>query len=100
MTEYVGQRFLHDAVDREIGGLAGFAEFVRDRRLDGDVGVGFVPQTQQGAQRLAKSELRQADGTQLLQYAARELLQRVDLIENRAAMPAQCGLVRLMRVGL
>ena len=59
--------------------------------------MGFAPQPQQRAQRLAQAEFGQPDRPQLLQDAPVELLQRVDLLQDGAAVLAQGIHCRLAR---
>src|SRR3954452_6210669 len=94
MAEYIGQGFLNNAVNREIGSLSRFAKQWRNDGFDDDLGMRLAPQPQQRAERLAQAEFREPDRPQLFQNAAVELLQGIDLFPDRAAVLAHGGDVR------
>src|ERR1700741_4340708 len=51
--------------------------------------MGLAPQAQESPKGFAKSEFRQSDRSQLFQNSAVELLKRIDLFEDGAAMLSQ-----------
>ena len=57
-----------------------------DHGFDRDVGMRFPPQPRERFQRLAQAELGKADGPEPLQHPAGELLERVDLFQQGAAV--------------
>src|SRR3954454_10796941 len=59
----------------------------------------FTPQSQQGAERFAQSQFRQADGAKPFQYPAIELLECIDLLQDRGAMFSQGTRVRCVEFG-
>jgi hypothetical protein len=88
VAEGVCQGFLDGTIDRQVRDFSGLARRSGNVRLNGNVGTGLTPQTQEHAERLAKSKLRKPNRPQLFQYPAVELLERVDLLHDCGAMLA------------
>src|SRR5882757_1522632 len=99
MAENVGQGFLDDTVNRQIGGLSRLAERWRNGGFDHDLGMRLAPQPQQRTERLAQAEFREADRPQLFENAPIKLLQGIDLFPDGAAVLAQGYDVRLTAFG-